>query len=159
MHAVERRIDRHYYDECFVFKQRDKVDVITDYLEKTNKHYFNYERNPTKSKCSDLMVGRIEHICRPASETITSDSFCDEMSEKNMMKNRSPKSEVSVFHSPAKEAEQAIRMRVAEKLNEAVERKPGMQRSESVVFMQTMVKNASISALLEFYDIDEMFSA
>ena len=55
---------------------------------------------------------------------------------------------------PKEEAEKAIRLKAAEKLDEAIDKKKGMQRSESVIFMQRMVQNASLSALIEFYDID-----
>lgn len=49
-----------------------------------------------------------------------------------------------------------LRKKAATKLEEVM-KKPGMQRSESMIFMQKMVQNVSISNLLELYEIDEHF--
>ena len=49
------------------------------------------------------------------------------------------------------------RKEAGEEIPEEEQIKKGLQRSESVIFMQDMVRNASLSALIELYDIDEMF--
>lgn len=59
--------------------------------------------------------------------------------------------------TPCKDSEKKIREKVCEKIAMMAEKKPGIKRSESVIFMEEMVKNVSISNLLEFYDLDELF--
>ena len=143
-----------------MFRQKEAVTVIADYLEKTDKLYFQSQgRHGTPRKGDQLLIGRMEHACRRPSETVTEDSEAGNPSVQSPQRQETR--EKGEKDSPGmmgnREAEECIRRKAAERLNEAIERQPGLQRSESVVFMQRMVQNASLSALIEFYDIDEMF--
>lgn len=55
--------------------------------------------------------------------------------------------------SPIRINEEMIRKKAALKVEEAM-KKPGIQKSESMIFMQKMMQNMSLSNLLELYEVD-----
>jgi hypothetical protein len=65
----QQKLDDNIYEqhryEFFVFKRRESVKIIPDYLDKINSFYFN-KKKPSRPT-DQLQIGRISHVCNSTS--------------------------------------------------------------------------------------------
>lgn len=63
MQVVENQIHTGKKNDFFVFKKNLPVNIINNYLDKLDHHFFMPANNNCKSKTDKLMIGRMNHIC------------------------------------------------------------------------------------------------
>jgi hypothetical protein len=143
-------MQNHYLYDFFLFKTEGDLRIDNDYMLKLHKQYFNKEKTGTIT--DSLLVGRILHKCQNSEERITEDSISvrnqSEVSEKGKKKTTKI---VQDPRSPESIAEESFREKAVMRMEKALNTKQGLKKSESVIFMQDMIKNVSFSNLLELY--------
>ena len=80
LQQVENNIYNQYKYQFFVFKRKENVKIISDYLGKRDTFYFQKRKNATNVEL--LNVGRIMHVCDSTSETCTEDSLSENQNGK-----------------------------------------------------------------------------